>query len=70
MVFVLENDFSFFNQYGIMAVNLEKIKTVKYKEAMKFVNCIISEKGQDASASYKDENNNHLFTERKIGMYN
>jgi tungstate transport system substrate-binding protein len=61
MIVVLEGDPSLFNQYGIMAVNPEKIKTVKYKEAMEFVNWIISKEGQDAIASFKDKNNNQLF---------
>ena len=42
MVIVLEGDAALFNQYGVMAVNPEKFKTVKYKEAMEFVNWIIS----------------------------
>jgi tungstate transport system substrate-binding protein len=61
MVVVLEGDPILFNQYGIMVVNPEKIKTVKYKEAMEFVNWMISKEGQDAVASFKDKNNNQLF---------
>jgi len=61
MVIVLEGDPTLFNQYGIMAVNPEKIKTVKFKEAMEFVNWIISKEGQDAVAGYKDKNGNTLF---------
>jgi tungstate transport system substrate-binding protein len=45
-----------------MAVNPEKVKTAKYKEAMEFVNWIVSKEGQDAVASFKDKNNNQLFT--------
>ena len=62
MVIVLEGDPTLFNQYGVMAVNPEKIKTVKFKEAMEFVNWIISRKGQDVVAAYKDKNGNALFT--------
>jgi tungstate transport system substrate-binding protein len=61
MVIVLEGDPSLFNQYGVMAVNPEKNKGVKYSEAMQFVNWIISKEGQAAVASYKDKNGNPLF---------
>lgn len=61
MVVVLEGDPALFNQYGVMAVNPEKTKTVKYKEAMEFVNWIISKEGQDAIAAFKDKNGNALF---------
>ncbi|HTP03976.1 MAG TPA: substrate-binding domain-containing protein [Nitrospirota bacterium] len=62
MIIVLEGDPTLFNQYGVMAVNPEKFKTVKYKEAMEFVNWIISKEGQDTIASFKDKNGNQLFT--------
>jgi tungstate transport system substrate-binding protein len=62
MMIVLEGDPTLFNQYGVMAVNPEKYKTVKYKEAMEFVNWIISKEGQDTIASFKDKNGNQLFT--------
>ncbi|MGE5173385.1 MAG: substrate-binding domain-containing protein [Betaproteobacteria bacterium] len=61
MAVVLEGDPVLFNQYGVMAVNPEKFKTVKYKEAMEFVNWIISPEGQKAVASFKDKNGNPLF---------
>lgn len=61
MVIVLEGDSSLFNQYGVMAVNPEKYKTVKFKEAMEFVNWIISKEGQAAVAGFKDKNGNALF---------
>ncbi len=61
MVVVLEGDPTLFNQYGVMAVNPEKYKTVKYKEAMEFVNWLISKEGQDAVAAFKDRNGNALF---------
>jgi tungstate transport system substrate-binding protein len=61
MIIVLEGDPTLFNQYGVMAVNPKKLKTVKYKEAMEFVNWIISKEGQDTIASFKDKNNNQLF---------
>jgi tungstate transport system substrate-binding protein len=61
MVIVLEGDPSLFNQYGVMLVNPEKHKHVKSKEAMEFVNWIISKEGQNAIAAYKDKNGNPLF---------
>jgi tungstate transport system substrate-binding protein len=62
MALVLEGDPTLFNQYGVMAVNPEKFKTVKYKEAMEFVDWLISKEGQDAVAAFKDKNGNALFT--------
>ncbi|MBI4684274.1 MAG: substrate-binding domain-containing protein [Nitrospirae bacterium] len=61
MVIVHEGDPALFNQYGVMAVNFEKHKHVKYKEAMEFVNWIISKEGQQAIASFKDSLGNQLF---------
>ncbi len=61
MTIVLEGDPVLFNQYGVMAVNPEKNKGVKYKEAMEFVNWIISKDGQAAVAAFKDKNGNPLF---------
>jgi tungstate transport system substrate-binding protein len=61
MVIVLEGDPLLFNQYGVMAVNPEKQKYAKYKEAMKFVNWLISPEGQKAIASFKDKYGNQLF---------
>ncbi len=61
MFIVLEGDPTLFNQYGVMAVNPEKFKTIKYKEAMEFVNWIISPEGQKTVAAYKDKNGNALF---------
>jgi tungstate transport system substrate-binding protein len=45
-----------------MAVNPERQKHVKYKEAMEFVKWLISKEGQQAIASYKDKHGNTLFT--------
>jgi len=61
MTIVLEGDPILFNQYGVMAVNPEKHKHVKYKEAMEFVNWLVSKEGQDAISSFKDKNGNQLF---------
>jgi len=61
MVIVHEGDPTLFNQYGVMAVNPEKHKHVKYKEAMEFVNWLISKEGQQTIAAFKDSNGNALF---------
>jgi tungstate transport system substrate-binding protein len=61
MVIVLEGDPALFNQYGVMAVNPEKHKHVKYQEALAFVNWIISKDGQITIAAFKDKNGNALF---------
>ncbi|PKL51603.1 MAG: tungsten ABC transporter substrate-binding protein [Nitrospira bacterium HGW-Nitrospira-1] len=61
MTIVFEGDPALFNQYGVMAVNPEKFKHVKYKEAMEFINWLVSKEGQQAIASFKDSNGNQLF---------
>lgn len=61
MVIVLEGDPALFNQYGVMAVNPEKHPHVKYREAMEFINWLVSQEGQHAIASYRDKNGNALF---------
>jgi tungstate transport system substrate-binding protein len=61
MVIVLEGDPMLKNQYGVMAVNPEKQKHVQFKEAMEFIQWLISKEGQDAIGSFKDNNGNQLF---------
>lgn len=61
MIIVLEGDSILFNQYGVMAVNPQRHKHVKYKEAMSFINWIISKEGQQAIASFRDKHGNQLF---------
>jgi len=61
MIIVLEGDQILFNQYGVMAVNPQKHRHVKYKEAMEFVNWLVSKEGQNTIASFKDKNGNQLF---------
>jgi tungstate transport system substrate-binding protein len=61
IVIVLEGDPILFNQYGVMAVNPEKYKHVKYRESMEFINWLISKEGQGAIASFKDKQGNQLF---------
>jgi tungstate transport system substrate-binding protein len=61
MVVVLEGDPVLFNQYGVMAVNPEKHKQAKYKEAMVFINWLTSPEGQQAIGAFKDKHGNQLF---------
>ncbi len=61
MIIVLEGDPLLFNQYGVMAVNPQKHKHIKYKEAMGFINWLISKEGQHTIASFKDKHGNQLF---------
>jgi tungstate transport system substrate-binding protein len=61
MVVVLEGDPILFNQYGVMAVNPEKHKQAKYKEAMVFIDWLVSPEGQKAIGDFKDKNGNQLF---------
>lgn len=61
MAIVLEGDPLLFNQYGIMAVNPEKHRHVKYKEAVEFINWLVSEDGQRTVAAFRDKNGNQLF---------
>lgn len=61
MAIVLEGDPVLFNQYGVMAVNPGKHKHVKYKEAMEFIDWLVSKEGQQAIASFKDKQGNQLF---------
>ncbi|MHB8067621.1 MAG: ABC transporter substrate-binding protein [Desulfobaccales bacterium] len=61
LAIVLEGDPVLFNQYGVMAVNPEKHKQVKFKEAMQFVDWLISPEGQQVIAAFKDKHGNQLF---------
>ena len=61
MIVEVEGDPILFNQYGVMATNPAKFKDVKYKEAMVFINWLISPAGQKAIADFKDKKGNKLF---------
>ena len=50
---LVEGDKRLFNQYGVMAVSPKKHPHVKYAEAQKFVDWVISPAGQQAIAAYK-----------------
>ncbi|MEC4685764.1 MAG: substrate-binding domain-containing protein [Nitrospirota bacterium] len=58
---LVEGDRMLFNQYGVMAVNPERHPYVKYSEAMKFIDFLVSEKGQKAIAAFRDSRGNQLF---------
>jgi tungstate transport system substrate-binding protein len=58
---LLEGDPVLFNQYGVMAVNPERHKHAKYKEALEFINWLTSKEGQEAIAGFKDKSGNGLF---------
>lgn len=62
MAVLLEGDPLLFNQYGIMAVNPSKHPHVKYEEAKKFINWLVSKEGQKAILNFQDEQGNRLFT--------
>lgn len=57
---VVEGDDSLFNPYGVIAVNPDKQKHVKYEEAMKFIEFITSDKGKELINGYK-RNGHQLF---------
>lgn len=61
MIIVLEGDPTLFNQYGVMAVNPQRHKHAKYKEAMEFIDWLISKEGQQTIASCRDKFGNQLF---------
>jgi tungstate transport system substrate-binding protein len=50
---MVEGDDRLFNQYGIMMVNPQKCSNVKRDAAQKFIDWVLSKKGQATIASYK-----------------
>ena len=50
---VVEGDKRLFNQYGVMLVNPEKHPKVKKDLGQKFIDWLVSKRGQDVIASYK-----------------
>jgi tungstate transport system substrate-binding protein len=50
---VVEGDRRLFNQYGVMLVNPEKHPKVKKDLGQKFIDWLVSKRGQDVIASYK-----------------
>jgi len=50
---LVEGDASLFNQYGIVMVNPDRCGSVKRDAAQKFIDWLLSDKGQAAIASYQ-----------------
>lgn len=61
MIIVVEGDPTLYNQYGVMAVNPEKHKEVKSKEAKQLIDWLVSPEGQTAIGDFKDKKGNQLF---------
>ncbi len=53
LIVVVEGDHRLFNQYGVMLVNPQKHPTVKKDLGQKFIDWLISPRGQHDIASYK-----------------
>ncbi len=58
---MVEGDPKLFNQYGVMAVNPLRHPHVKYAEALKFIEFLVSEEGQRAIANFKTPSGERLF---------
>lgn len=57
---LFEKDLELFNPYGVIAVNPEKHKDIKYKEAMTFIDWIVTREAQDRIAGFT-KNGKQLF---------
>ena len=53
LTILVEGDKKLFNQYGVMLVNPDKHKYVKKDLGQKFIDWLVSPKGQKAIADYK-----------------
>jgi len=53
LTIVVEGDKRLFNQYGVMLVNPEKHPNVKKELGQRFIDWLVSPRGQEAIASYK-----------------
>jgi tungstate transport system substrate-binding protein len=53
LTIVVQGDKRLFNQYGVMLVNPAKHPTVKKELGQKFIDWLVSKRGQDVIASYK-----------------
>ncbi len=58
---LLEGDRVLLNEYGVMAVNPDRHPHVRYREAMRFIEWLVSEEAQKAIGSYRDSKGNQLF---------
>jgi len=65
LVILFEKDQILSNPYGVIAVNPEKWKTAKYKEAMTFIDWLCSKKGQEYIANFKIEGETLFFPNAK-----
>ncbi len=61
----VEGDPKLFNQYGIMLVNPKKHPNVKAEMGQKFIDWVLSKKGQDIIASYKIDGQQLFFPNAK-----
>ncbi len=61
LAILVEGDTRLFNQYGVIAVNPAKHPHVKVLDAQRFVDWIISPKGQSSIAAYKIGGNQVFF---------
>jgi len=64
---VLEGDPILLNQYGIMAVNPERHRHVKYESASKFIDFMISPEGQEMIASFRIGGKSLFFPGKGVG---
>jgi tungstate transport system substrate-binding protein len=62
----IEADPQLFNQYGVILINPEKCPTVKQQAGQQFINWLLSEKGQQAIANYKLNDQQLFFPNAKI----
>lgn len=53
LVIVVEGDPALFNQYGVMATNPDNHSTTNFEGAQKFIEFMISSRGQEMIADYK-----------------
>ena len=61
MSIITEKNDLLLNQYGIILVNPQKCPNVKVKNATKFINWILSEKGQSFIKNFKIKNQNLFY---------
>lgn len=61
----VEGDTRLFNQYGVILVNSQKCPSVNVDAGQKFIDWLVSEKGQNAIASYKVAGNQLFFPNAK-----
>jgi tungstate transport system substrate-binding protein len=68
LAILIEGDKRLFNQYGVMLVNPKKHPHVKAMEGQRFIDWLLSDKGQQAIAAYRIEGEQAFFPNaRKTG---